>query len=272
MINKKYPALLNLLALAFFISACGGMPPGEDVPSGENASPKKPTLPHPLPTTPSGSSSGTLKPVNFRNLGSVPYTVSAWTYVPLDPAAVSIPSNASTVAVPGGNTSSSLSLPLGTYTWCYWWELGDINDDGMIEYAHALDERPVTLDQADTDDMTLAETVDLAAPAGIGMSFGLCGQDISGFVVDQLHVDRNSGAYIGLAHDTDYVTLRGPITIICWYIHAPVDIVEGVPTEKTAPELVIIPAGETRTFELVERRGDHPGDWNLYIWLVSVDE
>jgi hypothetical protein len=255
------------------------LPPGNSMPGGDQAAPGDPTSAPALPIVPGGGGSGsTLKPVSFRNLGTVAFTVSAWTYEPLDSADPPIPSNASTVAMPGGNTSSSLSLPLGTYTWCYWWELGDINEDGMIEYAHALDERPVTLDQADSDDLSLAETVDLAAPADTGISFGLCGFDISQFVVDQLHADKISGALITMAHDTDFITLRGPITISYWYIHVAegigpeVGIGPGVPTVITVPVIVVIPAGETRTYELVERRGDHPGDWNMYIWLISVDE
>ena len=254
------------------------LPPGNSMPGGDQAAPGDPTSAPALPVVPGGGGSGLpLKPVGFRNLGTVAYTVSAWTYVPLDPADPSIPSNASTVAVPGGNTSSSLSLPLGTYTWCYWWELGDINEDGMIEYAHALDERPVTLDQADSDDVSLAETVDLAAPAETGISFGLCGLDFSQFVVNQLHADQINGALITMAHDTDYITLRGPITISYWYIHVAegigpeVGIGPGVPTVTTVPVIVVIPAGGTKTYELVERRGDHPGDWNMYIWLISVD-
>ena len=255
------------------------LPPGNSMPGGDQAAPGDPTSAPALPIVPGGGGSeSTLKPVSFRNLGTVAFTVSAWTYEPLDSADPPIPSNASTVAMPGGNTSSSLSLPLGTYTWCYWWELGDINEDGMIEYAHALDERPVTLDQADSDDLSLAETVDLAAPADTGISFGLCGFDISQFVVDQLHADKISGALITMAHDTDFITLRGPITISYWYIHVAegigpeVGIGPGVPTVITVPVIVVIPAGETRTYELVERRGDHPGDWNMYIWLISVDE
>jgi hypothetical protein len=212
-----------------------------------------------------------LKPVVFHNLGTVAYTVSAWTYTPPGASESAIPSIASTVAIPGGNTSSSLSLPLGTYTWCYWWELGDINNDGMIEYAHAVDERPVTLDESSSDDLDFAVSVDLSAPVDLPL-FGLCGLDFAPFVVEQYNVDRISGAYIGLAHDRDTITVRGPITFIWWYVHAEVQIAPGVATETTTPEVVTLAAGETMSFELVEYRGDHPGDWNLYLWLISVNE
>jgi len=214
-----------------------------------------------------------LKPVKFRNLGTVAYTVSAQSYIPLDPAIPAIPSFASTVATPGGsNSSSSLTLPLGTYTWCFWWELGDINDDGMIEYAHAYDTRPVLLDENDSDDIDLAETVDLAAPASIGATYGQCGLDISAYVVDQQHVDNIIRAVINMGHDTDFVTLQGPITVAYWYIHAEQEIFPGVPRTMTKPEVVVIPAGKTHTFELVDGREDHPGDWNMYILLLSVNK
>jgi hypothetical protein len=78
------------------------------------------------------------------------------------------------VASPGGNPSSYLSLSLGTYTWCYWWELGDINNDGMIEYAHALDGRSVLLDGSDSDTLEFAETVTLGAPTMAGDIPGKC--------------------------------------------------------------------------------------------------
>ena len=215
---------------------------------------------------------GNLKPVRFLNHGTVPYTVSAWTYTPLNATSPGVPSDASTVSTPGGNTSNALSLPLGTYTWCYWWELGDINQDGNIEYAHAIDERPVVLDESDSSDLSLAESVDLSAPADTGMSYGVCGLDISQFVVGQNHADNINGALINMGHDYDNVILKGPITVAVWYIHAAVPIGPGVPRETTQPEVVTISKGETKTFELVEGRENHPGDWNMYIWLVSVDE
>jgi hypothetical protein len=121
-----------------------------------------------------GNDSGLLKPVGFINIGATAATVMAWTYFPLNSEVPAIPSDASTVAFPGGNPSSHLSLPMGTYTWCYHWELGDVNDDGMIEYAHAIDNRVVILDPSDTDDMDLAEEVVLSVPPGMNEFPGVC--------------------------------------------------------------------------------------------------
>jgi hypothetical protein len=142
----------------------------------------------------------------------------------------------------------------------------------MIEYAHALDERPVTLDQTDSDDLSLAETVDLAAPADIGAVPGYCGLDISTFVVDKHHADNINGSLINMGHDGDSVTLRGPITVIYWYLYnTKQQIFADTPREYSKPEKVVIPAGKTWTFTLVDGHDEHPGDWNVYIWLVSID-
>jgi len=150
-------------------------PPGSNDPGGSQFNPDDPqaTLVLSDNVGPSENSLPT-KPVRFHNLGTVGYTVSAWSYIPLDSAYTSTPSSASTVAFPTGGASSALSLPLGTYTWCYSWELGDTNGDSMMDYAHAIDTRPVILDKNDSDDVDLSEIVDLSAPANSGVSSGLC--------------------------------------------------------------------------------------------------
>jgi hypothetical protein len=105
----------------------------------------------------------------------------AWTYIPLGSDTPAIPSNASTVSFPPTapglwpNSSRFLLLPLGTYTWCYYWEIGDINNDGMMEYSHAIDDRPIILDESDSDDTAFAENVDLSAPPDFGIVPGMCG-------------------------------------------------------------------------------------------------
>ncbi len=149
---------------------------GEEEPGGMG-SPGDATSEAILPSTAEspGNISGPLKPVRFVNNGTVAATVMAWTYVPLGTESPTTPSDASTVTTPQGNTSSYLSLPLGTYTWCYHWELGDINNDGYIEYAHAFDDRPVLLDESDSDSLDFAERVDLSVPPGSGELPGLCG-------------------------------------------------------------------------------------------------
>ena len=83
------------------------------------------------------------------------------------------PLNASTVASPG-ELQRCLSLPLGTYTWCYHWELGDVNSDGYIEYAHAFNAPGWCWMSPDTDDLDLAEKVTISPTAGTGEQPGVC--------------------------------------------------------------------------------------------------
>jgi len=113
------------------------------------------------------------KPVRFRNLGRLPYTVMPASYT-LPDGSARLPANTSTVAFPGGNPSSYLSLPLGTYTWCYHWELGDTNGDRITDYAHAIFPVPLELNANSNDALELAISVDLAAPAVSGEKPGPC--------------------------------------------------------------------------------------------------
>ena len=109
--------LMTLLILFITTSACtlfdeilDPVPPGEDVPAGDQALPEDaaPTLILPAATAP-GNDSGLLKPVCFLNTGTKAATVMPWTYIPLNTDAPALPSNASTVASPSGNSSACLS-------------------------------------------------------------------------------------------------------------------------------------------------------------------
>jgi hypothetical protein len=247
------------------------LPPGNEQPAGDQAQANSPTVQSEKTIIiPQGNPEGNIKPVGFKNIGTQAFTVQPWTYEPFDESLPPILPNASTVAFPGD--TGYLSLPLGSYTWCYWWELGDINEDGNMEYAYAIDEREVILDASDTDDLDFAEKVELSVLSGQGEKLGLCGMDISPFMVEQQHVDTIKGAILVMGHDGDYVVLTGPITILYWYIHAEQQIVAGGPREITPPEMVTIPAGQNQKFLLYEYQQDHPGDWNLYIMLISVDQ
>ena len=277
-------SLIILLMVCAALSACelerpDSMPPGSSDSGGSQASSEdsEPTLV--LPTIPvSGNNNGPLKPVCFLNTGTSPSTVMAWTYIPLNAEAPAMPSDASTVASPGGNPSACLSLPLGTYTWCYHWELGDINDDSMIEYAHALNLQKVVLDESDSDDLDLAEKVTLNAPPGLGELPGWCDLetrmvlDIRPYIVESQNLDSFHFGYstAGLAHNEDYVILKGPITVDYYFHHcdaAPCTI----PVIVEPSVRVIIPAGETHKFYLEDTVGEHLGNWDMYIQLISID-
>ncbi len=233
-----------------------------------------------LSTVPAGegNSSGILKPVCFMNTGASPATVMPWTYIPLNTESPAMPSNASTVASPGGNSSACLSLPLGTYTWCYHWELGDVNGDGYIEYAHAFNAPRVVLDESDTDDLDLAEKVTLSPIAGTGEQPGVCDLnsrivlDIRPYIVDSQHLDRFLYGYSAaeVAHNEDYITLKGPITVDYYFTHC--DAAPCTTPVITEPSVrVVIPAGETHQFYLEDTIGEHLGNWDLYVQLISID-
>jgi hypothetical protein len=118
-----------------------------------------------------------MKPVGFINTGTIAYTVQVQTYIPQSETNPATPSDASTVAMPGErNSSSYLSLPLGTYTWCYWWGVGDINNDGYLDYRHAYDLHPFVLDENAPDELETARTVTLSAPPSSGELSGTCNQ------------------------------------------------------------------------------------------------
>jgi hypothetical protein len=217
----------------------------------------------------SGNIIGPLKPIVFHNEGDQAFTVQPWSFAPQDPEN-SFPSAVSTAVSPASR--GSMLLPLGTYTWCYWWEIGDINNDGMMEYNHALDDRPVTLEASDSDSLDFAEIVDLSAPPASGELAGMCGADldISQYIVASSHIDRfyYGGSMVALAHNTDFVTLRGPITVEYFFKHRAND---SDPWIDEPPVIVDIPAGQTQQFYLEDTVGEHLGNWDLFIRLVSVN-
>lgn len=116
---------------------------------------------------------------------------------------------------------------------------------------------------------------------------------IEEFIVDQLHLDRfndvrmtdysnlispelsSDPSGIAMWHN-DYVELRGPITVAVREQHT-------LGTDETryndatyyvwdAPRIVTIPLGETMRFENSQFTSAHPGDWNMDVVLLSVDD
>jgi hypothetical protein len=115
------------------------------------------------------------KPVRFANNGTEAYTVQPWTFQPLtEYHSANIPHSSTVVFTGGSNPSSNLSLWLGTYTWCYFWEVGDTDGDGIMNYQHAIDNRPILLNEEDPDDVEKAEIVTLAPPPSNGILPGNC--------------------------------------------------------------------------------------------------
>lgn len=169
-------SFLFFITLALIIAACDKdkLPPGDTGNPGSMASLDDPT---PMviivtATTQNGDSGLPQRPVMFHNTGTLAYTVRPRSYIKPDGIS-GAPVNASTAVFPGGS-SGSLTLPLGTYTWCYDWDMGDIDGDGRVDYLHTLDNRAVTLTAASSDSLDAAVIVDLAAPATGGAYMGKC--------------------------------------------------------------------------------------------------
>ena len=130
-----------------------------------------------------------LRPVGFVNHGPYDAVVRPWTYVPQGSDAPAPPPAASTVSFspdsPGlwPGSSRFLDLPLGTFTWCIdWTDDEDQDGDGYFDYYHYLDDRPVVLDENDSTDPELGESVDIQTdPAG--KQPGRCGMSSLGQVL-----------------------------------------------------------------------------------------
>lgn len=143
------------------------------------------------------------KPVRFTNHGAVGVTVVVESYIPNPQVQPAPRSDASTVVMPITNSSAYLSLPQGTYTFCYYWELeGDADGDGYFDYAHKVTGE-MSLNQNSPDEVALALSMGLS-PETNSSPNGRCGEggDISadGLTPQEL---ANQGTHTYLAICTD---------------------------------------------------------------------
>ena len=139
-----------------------------------------PSLSAPLVISNNGNSGGTdvniLKPLQFANAGLYDATVRAFSYTPAEGVTAGM-SRASTVVFRDSNPSAYLDLPLGTYVFCYDWDLGtDADKDGYVDYAHK-NTGSVTLAVQSTDNPNSAQVVTL--DPGNNQN-GKCGESLSG--------------------------------------------------------------------------------------------
>jgi len=122
----------------------------------------------------SGGAINIQKPLQFANSGLFDATVRAFSYAPADGVTASM-SRASTVVFRGSNPSANLSLPLGSYVFCYYWDLGtDVDNDGYVDYAHK-NSGSVTLSASSSDDTNSAQVVTLN-PGSMNNPNGKCGE------------------------------------------------------------------------------------------------
>jgi len=121
-----------------------------------------------------GSDVNILKPLLFTNKGLYDATVRAFSYTPADGVTASM-SRASTVVFRDSNSTAYLDLPIGTYVFCYDWDLGtDADNDGYVDYAHK-NTSSVTLTAQSTDNMNSARAVTLN-PGSMNNPNGKCGE------------------------------------------------------------------------------------------------
>ena len=125
-------------------------------------------------SAPSGA--GTLtKPVRFDNNGFETVTVKVASYTPASGYSGGSPS-ASTVVSPDSTSGAYLELPLGTYTFCYEWQLDqDVNNDDYFDYHHRITSAK-TIGENASDDPNNAVTITLSPDSSVSNPNGKCGQ------------------------------------------------------------------------------------------------
>ena len=148
-------------------------------------------------SAPSGA--GTLtKPVRFDNNGFETVTVKVASYTPASGYSAGTPS-ASTVVSPDSTSSAYLELPLGTYTFCYEWQLDqDVNNDDYFDYHHRTTGSK-TIGENASDDPNNAVTITLSPDSAVSNPNGKCGQaaaDSTGDLTPEESANSGSHTYV----------------------------------------------------------------------------
>jgi hypothetical protein len=118
-----------------------------------------------------------LKPVRFVNNGFESVTVVVESYEPAEGYSRSTPS-ASTTVFPESTSSNYLELPLGTYSFCYYWQLDtDVNNDDYFDYHHRSTSA-VTINNNSSDNPESATVVTLSPDSVVSNPNGKCGEEI----------------------------------------------------------------------------------------------
>jgi hypothetical protein len=173
-------AITNNNALTYTpLPALTNSAPPVSAPAAEVAPPSAPINAPSEQDQPVGNNEIFLKPIGFNNTGFDAVTVVVESYTPAEGYSPTI-STASTVVTPGGNSSGYLNLPLGTYTFCYYWELDeDFNNDGMMDYHHKVS-GPATLNVNSNDSPESAIRVTLNPDSNVSNPNGKCGENLTG--------------------------------------------------------------------------------------------
>lgn len=112
------------------------------------------------------------RPLRFDNAGFEAATVRVETFQPASGCSTAAPS-ASTVVFPDSSSAAWLELPPGTYTFCYEWELGDVDYDGTTDYHHrATSSYTITSDSTTNPDS--ARVVTISPDSAVSNPNGRC--------------------------------------------------------------------------------------------------
>lgn len=204
------------------------------------------------------------KPVRFVNNGFEAVTVVVESYDPapgLDPT----PSNASTVVFPENSSSASLSLPQGTYTFCYYWQLDeDYNNDDYFDYHHRTT-ATVSLNENSSDNVNNAVLVTLNPDSNVSNPNGKCGEiaaQNNGSLTPEEQANAGTHTYSIYYHAPGVEGLDGDTST------ATVSIVfsDGILTMGTVgqEQFTLTPAG-TNTYTWLDDNG------NLQTYIFTMD-
>jgi len=126
-------------------------------------------------STSSGNCSD-LKPLRFNNTGFEAATVRVESYQPASGCGTAAPAS-STVVFPDSSSAAWLELPTGSYTFCYEWELGDVNYDGTTDYHHrSTSSYTLTGDSSSSPDS--ATVVTISPDSAVSNPNGRCGENL----------------------------------------------------------------------------------------------
>jgi len=154
-----------------------------------------------------GPSDTQRKPLRFINNGYDSVTVVVQSYEPAPGMSSGIPT-ASTVVSPGSNSSAYLDLPLGTYTFCYYWQLDqDSNNDDYFDYHHGIT-GTYTLNNSSSDNMQSAAAVALNPEGIVSNPNGKCdevflGDGSSLDLTQEEMANQGTHTYASVCYDSD---------------------------------------------------------------------
>lgn len=203
-----------------------------------------------------------LKPIRFTNNGFEPVTVVVESYEPAPGLSAYVP-DASTVVMPESNSSAFLNLPLGTYTFCYYWQMDeDYNNNDYFDYHHRTTSA-YTLNVNSSDSVESAATVSLSPDSSVSNPNGKCGEVIAqddGSLTPEERANQGTHTYTSNCYGNEW----------CW------DEVDYLSVTNTFSNgsVAISSDGDTMVFPRVGPNTYHAPydeDWGVFIYIYSMN-